>query len=357
MKNRIKRIVSLLEKENLDALLVNFQPNVRYLSGYDGTNGLVLLTFDKGLFITDFRYQEQAKKEVKDLKLHLAQRELIYDLAKFKFLQKRNQRIGFEANHTSYSTVQKLKEILPNALLVPTENLVESLLIIKDKGEVAKIEKAAQITDKAFSHILDLVKPGVREKDLAAEIEHGFKRMGGDGPAFSTIVASGYRSSMPHGRASDKKLKVGEFVTFDMGAIYQGYVSDMTRTLILGRATPKQRKIYNLVLKAQTKAISRAKAGIRGMELDKVAREVIAKAGYGKYFGHGLGHGLGLEVHSGPVVNARSKTILKPGMVITIEPGIYIPGWGGVRIEDDVLITPRGCKVLNQSPKNLIEIR
>ncbi|MCJ7508872.1 MAG: Xaa-Pro peptidase family protein [candidate division Zixibacteria bacterium] len=357
MKNRIKKLVSLLEKENLDALLVSFRSNVRYLSGYDGTNGLVLLTGDKGFFLTDFRYQEQAKKEVRDLKLHFAQRELIYDLTEFKFLQKKNQRIGFEANYISYSTVQKLKEILPNALLVPTENLVESLLIIKDKSEITKIEKAAQITDKTFSHILDLVKPGVREKDLAAEIEHSFKRMGGDGPAFSTIVASGYRSSMPHGRASNKKLKMGEFITFDMGAMYQGYVSDMTRTLVLGKATPKQKKIYSLVLKAQTKAISRAKAGISGMELDKVAREVIAKAGYGKYFGHGLGHGLGLEVHSGPVVNARSKTILKPGMVITIEPGIYIPGWGGVRIEDDVLITARGCKVLNQSPKNLIEIR
>jgi Xaa-Pro aminopeptidase len=357
MKNRIKRIVSLLEKENLDALLVSFRPNVRYLSGYDGTNGLVLITSNERFFLTDFRYQKQAKKEVGGLKLHFAQRELIYDLPKFKFLQKRNYRLGFEANHTSYNTVQKLKGILPNALLVPAEDLVESLSIIKDKSEIAKIEKAVQITDDAFSYILSLVKPGIKERDLAAEVEYSFKKMGGDGPAFETIVASGYRSAMPHGRASNKKIKVGELVTFDMGAAYQGYASDMTRTLVLGKATPKQKKIYNLVLKAQTKAISKAKAGMSGMELDKVARDVITKAGYGKYFGHGLGHGLGLEVHSGPVVNARSKTILKPGMVITIEPGIYLPEWGGVRIEDDVVVTQRGCEILNKSPKSLIEIR
>jgi Xaa-Pro aminopeptidase len=358
MKNRLKKLNSLLESQNLDGLLVSSASNVTYLSGYDGTNGLVLITANYGnFFLTDFRYHQQAKQEVKNLKLVFAQRELIQDLDRFKFLKERNYKLGFEANYVTYSAVQKLKNVLPNVLLVPTENLIESVSITKDKQEIDKIKKAVRITDHTFAYILNFIKPGIRESDLAAEIEHNFRRMGADGAAFPTIVASGYRSAMPHGRASSKKIQKGELITFDMGAIYQGYVSDMTRTIILGKATPKQRKIYDLVLEAQKKAISKAKAGISGMELDKAARDIIKRAGYGKNFGHGLGHGLGLVVHSSPAINMKSNIILKPGMVITIEPGVYVPGWGGVRIEDDVLITQKGCQILNMSPKHLIEIK
>ncbi len=341
----------------MDAFLVSSKSNVRYLSGYDGTNGLVVLGDHERFFLTDFRYREQAKKQVVGFQLLFAQRELIGDLPKLSFLHQRNLRLGFEASHTSYNTFQKIKSILPHVLLVPTEDLVESLSMIKDKDEIAKIRRAAQITDTTFSGILSSIRPKAKEKDLASEIEHSFRKLGGDGPAFETIVASGRRSAMPHGRASDKRIKKGELVTLDMGAAYRGYVSDMTRTLVLGKATPKQKKIYDLVLAAQRRALSKAKAGIVGMKLDRMAREIIEKGGYGKYFGHGLGHGLGLEVHCGPSINSKSKTVLKPGMVVTIEPGIYLPGWGGIRIEDDILITEGECEILTKSPKDLIEIR
>jgi len=358
MKYRLKKLILLLRSQNLDGLLITSASNITYASAYRGTNGLVLITTTQGsFFLTDFRYHQQAKQEVKNLRLVFAQRELVQDLGRFKFLQSRNYRLGFETDHISYNITQKLKKILPDVLLVPTENLVESIMIIKDKQEIAKIKRAVQITDDAFSHILNFVKPGMRESDLAAQIEHDFRKKGADGAAFPTIVASGYRSAMPHGTASCKKIQEGELITFDMGATYQGYASDMTRTVVLGKATTKQRRIYDLVLKAQKKAISEAKAGISGTELDKVARSIIKRAGYDKYFGHGLGHGLGLAVHSGPAINKKSGTILKPGMVITIEPGIYLPGWGGVRIEDDVLITRSGCQILNVSPKHLIEIK
>jgi Xaa-Pro aminopeptidase len=331
-------------------------PNVRYLSGYSGTNGLILVSPDGSLFLTDFRYKEQASEQVKNLKVVIAERELILSLPSLVLLKSTRLKVGFEQNHLSCGIYQQLKTLLPNCLLVPTEDLVESLSIEKEQGEIDKIKKAISITEQVFHEVLDFVKPKVKEQDLAAEIEYKFKKYGSSAPFFETIVASGKRSALPHGVASGKKIEKGDFVTLDMGAVYDGYTADLTRTVVVGKANKRQKEVYNIVLKAQKQALSKVKPKIRACDLDKVARDIIKRAGYDKYFGHGLGHGIGGIIHAGPAINPRNQQLLESGMVVTIEPGIYIPNWGGVRIEDDVLITKRGCEVLTKAEKNLIEI-
>jgi Xaa-Pro aminopeptidase len=356
MKIRINKVQEKLKQESLDAFLVTTITNVRYLSGYSGSNGLLVITPQKSFFLTDFRYWEQAKKEVRGSKIVFGERDLFDDLPKLDILKSRRAKLGFESENLNCALYRRLKTLLPKALLVPTEKLVESIMVVKDHEEMRRIRKAVEITDMVFSQILNFIQPGITEQDLAAEIEYMMKKNGADGPAFDTIVASGPRSALPHGRASGRKIKEGEFVTLDMGALVEGYCADMTRTVIVGKARPKQKKVYQLVLTAQKKAIKSCRANLRCDRLDKIARDVIRKAGLGKYFGHGLGHGIGLLVHALPRVSSKSSEVLTPGMVVTIEPGIYIPNWGGVRIEDDVLITKRGCEVLTQSPKDLLEI-
>jgi len=356
MKKRIERIREKLDQENLDLLLVTALPNIRYLCGYTGSNGILLISRDKAIFLTDFRYKEQVKKEVKVAEIKIPQKELFSTLPEIDLLKGKRIKAGFEEKYLTFQLYQRLKTLLPQVLWVPTENLVESILVTKDEEEIKKIKKAAEISAKAYQEILPFFRPGTKESDIAAELEYRIKRNGGTGSAFEPIVASGLRSAMPHARASAKTLKKGEFVTLDFGALYDGYVCDITRTVVLGNATPRQKKIYDLVLKAQTRAIESARSGMKGFELDKVSRDIIKKAGYQKYFGHGLGHGIGLLVHDSPGINTKSQEVLKPGMVITIEPGVYIPGWGGVRIEDDVLITRNGCKILTHIDRELLEI-
>ncbi|MCD6162151.1 MAG: aminopeptidase P family protein [candidate division Zixibacteria bacterium] len=353
--NRIIQANALVKKNKLDAMIVSKLSNIRYLSGYSGSNGLLILAPPKSYFLTDFRYTVQARKEVKNSQIIIAERELVSELVKLPCFCKK-AKVGFETAIMTVKALKKMKELLIKSTFIPTENLVESISIVKDTSEINKIKRAVKISDTAFSQILDRVKPGVKERDLALELSYSMIKMGADGPSFDFIVASGQRSSMPHGKASDKKLKKGDLITFDFGCFYNGYASDMTRTVVLGKATDKQKKIYNIVLKAQTAAIDATRAGMDAKELDKVARDIINKEGYGDYFGHGLGHGLSLEVHSGPVVSPRSQDTLKVGNVITIEPGIYLPNWGGVRIEDDILITQNGCRVLTKSPRELIEL-
>jgi len=356
MRNRIKKVQQILEKENLDLLLVTSLSNVRYLSGYSGTNGLVLISPNGSLFLTDFRYKVQAGQQVKHLKVVIAERDLIQTLPSVNLLKGRRLKLGFESNHLSCGTYRDLKSLLPDCLLVPTENLIESISIRKDQNEIAKIRKAIGITDQVFSEILGFIKPGVKEQDIAAEIEYRFKRYGSATPLYETIVASGKRASMPHGRASSKRIQKGDLVTLDMGAVYDGYTADLTRTVVVGKANKRQKKVYHIVLKAQKQAINKIKPKMRACDLDKVSRNVINRAGYGKYFGHGLGHGIGLVIHDNPALNPRNQKFLEPGMVITIEPGIYIPNWGGIRIEDDVLVTKKGCEILTKAEKNLIEL-
>lgn len=356
MENRIEKLRERLERENLDLLLVSTPANIRYLCGYSGSNGLLLVTGDESIFLTDFRYKEQVKKEVKGAKIKIAPRELFSYLTEINLFKAKRIKAGFEARHLTFSQHEKLRTLLPEVLWVSTEDMVEWMRAIKEPEEIKKIKKSADISEKVFQQILPLLKPGIKELDLSAEIEYRIKGNGGGGSAFEPIVASGTRSAMPHARASTKKIKRGEFITFDFGASYEGYVCDITRTVVLGKATNRQKKIYNLVLKAQTKAIENARSKMKGFELDNIARSVIKRAGYHKYFGHGLGHGFGLLVHEFPGVGTKSQDVLKPGMVLTIEAGIYLPGWGGVRIEDDVVITPNGCRVLTQIDRELLEV-
>ena len=352
---RIKAANALVKKNKLDVMIISHLPNIRYLSGYSGSNSLLVLAPPKSYFLTDFRYTVQARKEVKNSQVIIAEKELIGELVKLPCFRKK-VKVGFETAYVSVKGLEKMKELLSRALFKPVENLVESIAVVKDNSEINKIKRAVKITDAAFELILDMIKPGVKERDIALELSYRMIKMGADGPSFDFIVASGQRSSMPHGKASDRKLKNKDFITIDFGCFYNGYASDMTRTVVLGKASQKQKKIYSVVKDAQQAAINAARAGMAAKELDKVARDIIKKEGYGDYFGHGLGHGLGLEVHSLPVINPRSQDILATGNVITIEPGIYIPNWGGVRIEDDILITQNGCKVLTKSPKELIEL-
>ncbi len=352
---RIKKAFSLLKKNRIDCLLVTEITHVHYLSGFSGSNGMVLLVPPKAYFLTDFRYMVQAQKEVKSCNVIIADRELTSELPKLPVFS-RKVRLGVESAFVSLKLQAKLKELLPRVDFRAAENLVESLMLVKDGEEIRRIKKAVRISDQAFSEILDYLKPGIREKDIALELEYIMRTSGADGVAFNTIVASGQRSSMPHGIASNRKLRKGDFVTMDFGASFQGYASDITRTVVLGKATSKQKKIYEIVLGAQKKACRSVKPGIACSRLDAVAREEIMKAGYGDNFGHGLGHGIGMAVHDQPVLNPRSSDTLREGMVITIEPGVYIPNWGGVRIEDDVLVTSSGGQVLSKSPKDLLEI-
>jgi len=352
---RIQKAFSLLKKNKIDCLLVTEINHVRYLTGYSGSNGMVLLLPPKAYFFTDFRYKVQAHKEVKNCAIVIAEQALTSELPKIPKLNKKI-RIGLEAEFVTLSLQEKLKDLLPKAVFKSTEKLIESLSVIKDMDEIKKIKKAVKISEKAYNEILNLIKPGVKEKDIALELEYKMKSYGAESSAFDIIVASGQRSSMPHGIASEKKLKKGDFITIDFGCFYQGYTSDITRTVVLGKANEKQKIIYNIVLDAQLAACKAVKPGFTCSRLDGVAREIIMKAGYGDNFGHGLGHGIGLIVHDDPKLNARSSETLKANMVFTIEPGIYIPNWGGVRIEDDVLVTSSGGQILSKLPKELIEL-
>jgi Xaa-Pro aminopeptidase len=356
MNDRIKRLQKILKDENLDAFLITYLPHVRYLSGYTGSNGIMVITLNSSSFLTDFRYKEQSKKQVKGSKITVVERDLYSGLTDIPGLKAQRIKLGYQAEFVSCKVYRQLKTFLPNCLLVPMEQCVEVLTVTKDRDEIEKIKKAAEITDLVFAEILDIIRPGTVELDLAAEIEYRMKGFGSSTPYYETIIASGKRAALPHGIASKKKIQKGDFVTMDFGAVWDGYTADLTRTVMVGKATQRQKAIYNTVFKAQHYAISRVKAGIKACDLDRVARDIIKKSGYSKYFGHGLGHGIGLLIHDNPAINPTSQLVLEPGMVITVEPGIYIPNWGGVRIEDDVLVTQRGNEVLTNSDRKLLEL-
>lgn len=354
MKERIEKVHQIMEENNLDALLIDSPVNRYYLSGFTGTSGRLLFTENKDYFLTDFRYVEQASEQTEGYEVFEINKN--FEVKLDEIIQENGiRRPGFESNAITYQQFQKYEEHI-EAELIPTVNYIEKLRLIKDQSEVVKIKQAVEISDRAFEHILGFIKPGISEKDIALELEFFQKRLGAEKNAFDFIVASGKRSSLPHGVSSDKKIEYGDFVTMDFGCFYQGYCSDMTRTIVVGEADEKQKEIYDTVLKAQLEVIKNIKAGMSCVDVDDIARSIITDAGYGDNFGHGLGHGIGLEVHEGPRLSFTSEDILQEGMLVTDEPGIYLPDWGGVRIEDDLLITEDGCEVLNQSAKGLIII-
>lgn len=353
---RINALRKKINSENLDGMIVNHLDYIRYLTGFTGTAGLLLIVNNNVVFLTDSRYTIQAGKQVKGAKVETVPSEPISSLNGYKWLHKKNLRLGIDSQHLTIAQRNRLEEKIPDALLTSADSLLDDLGWVKDSSELSHIKKAVKIADVAFERILQIVKPGIREREIAAELEYQMAMLGSEKPAFESIVASGYRSALPHGIASDKKIKSGDFITFDFGATVNGYVSDMTRTVVVGKANAKQKKIYNIVLKSQMAGIRKVKAGVGCRKVDSACRDIIKKAGYGKNFGHGTGHGIGFYIHTGPRISPRSNDKLAVNQVVTIEPGIYITGWGGVRIEDDVLVTKRGGTVLNKSPKNLLEL-
>jgi Xaa-Pro aminopeptidase len=354
-QHRIGRLRQVLKQNGLDALLVSSLHNIRYLTGFSGSHALCIIRESGAYFLTDSRYSLQSGREVKCCTRMVTARGLAETAAQQRLLAG-CRRVGFESHHLSYAQYRLLRRLFPKVPLVPTSALVESLALAKDKDEVASIRTAVKISDAVFDEVLKEIRPGIRESEIAAMISYLHRKHGGEQDAFETIVASGTRGSLPHARASGKRIRTGELVTLDFGCRVNGYHSDITRTIGVGRVPRRAKEIYAVVLDAQRAAIGEAKAGMLAKDLDAVARKRIGTAGYGKYFIHSLGHGLGLHVHERPRISRLSKDRLVCGSVVTIEPGVYIPGFGGVRIEDDVLLTEKGCRVLNKAPKQFISV-
>ncbi|MBB6448916.1 Xaa-Pro aminopeptidase [Geomicrobium halophilum] len=349
--NRFEVIRTQFEQNGIDALLVESPTNRRYLTDFTGTAGAVLLTSEDAFFITDFRYVEQAKSQCEGFKVVQHGGAMSAEIK--KILDSHNVKsLGFEKAYTSFQTYQLYQETF-DAELVPVAGIVENLRLFKSESELKTIKKASEIADAAFSHILTYIKAGVREREVAHELEFFMREQGAESSSFDIIVASGERGARPHGVASDKKIEKGDLITMDFGAYYKGYCSDITRTVALGEPSEELRHIYDTVLSAQLKAVEQIKAGMTGIEADEIAREMINGKGYEGHFGHGLGHGLGMEVHEEPRLSPKGNLVLEPGMVVTVEPGVYIPGKGGVRIEDDIVITEDGNERLTTSDKDL----
>lgn len=354
-QKRLARLREMMRERKLEALFVTGAHNRKYLSGFTGSAGYLLITADKAYLLTDFRYMTQAPQQAKYYEV--VEHEPKVMLTVKELLQKAGVReLGFEQHHVSYASYVSYAADLDGVKLVPADSLVEQLRMVKDETELAIMQEAAELADRTFEHVLTVLKPGMTETEVALAIEWFMRQNGAASTSFETIVASGERSALPHGKASDRVLQANEFVKLDFGAYYKGYCSDITRTVVLGRPSDKHRDIYNIVLEAQQYALDNIRPGMTGIEADALARDVIKRYGYGDHFGHGTGHGLGMEVHEAPRLSMQGETVLKPGMTVTVEPGIYLPGFGGVRIEDDVVITETGTKRLTRSTKDFIII-
>ncbi len=353
--SRLEALRRRFESASVDGVLISSPENRRYLSGFSGSSGFLLVTRDEAVLATDSRYVEQAGRQAPDFRIQrvagriTALGELIAGVDA--------GRLGFESDHMSVAEHRALSESLSAANsatpaeLVETLGIVDDLRAVKEPSELALIEKAVEIADKALAGVATTVEPGMAESYIAWELEKAMRELGAEAIAFDTIVGAGANGALPHHRADDTVVKPGDSVVIDMGATYEGYRSDLTRTFAIGDPDDDFDRVYETVLGAQTAAIEAARPGMTGGELDDVAREFIAEAGYGDHFGHSLGHGVGLAVHERPRVSPGSQDVLEEGMVFTIEPGIYLPGWGGVRIEDIVVLDKDRARVLSGSSK------
>lgn len=348
---RLHKVHCLLEDAGLDGFLFMNRANLRYLCGFTGSSGALLVTRDKTVFLTDSRYTTQARKEVRAQQIITSRVPAEGIVAQVEALGL--QRVGFESETLAYDQVQRLRSKSPAVCqwIAETSGL-HALRSIKDAEELAVIEEAASLAAAAFEEVLPLLRPGCRERDFAFELELAMRRRGAEEKAFDIIVASGWRGSLPHGTASDKLVARGDLVTVDFGCRWQGYHSDETVTVAVGSVDPELRKVYDTVLEARNRALEGIRPGVALRDIDALARDHIVAQGYGDYFGHGLGHGLGLEVHEKPTVSSLSDAVAEENMVFTVEPGIYLPERGGVRIEDLVCVTAEGCRRLSRLPKN-----
>lgn len=351
---KLRKLREKLVEHNLDALIVTHPINRRYLTGFTGSAGVAIFSRDTQIFITDFRYVEQAEKQAKDFTIIQHTQAIEVEIAE-QLKQLHAKRVGFEENNITYAEFSRYKNLF-NCELVPTSDLIEQLRVIKTDKELMILKEAAQIADAAFEHIQSYIKPGVKEIEIANELEFFMRRKGATSSSFDIIVASGERSALPHGVASEKEIQPGELVTMDYGALYNGYCSDITRTVAVGKISDELKNIYNVVLEAQKRGVDGINPGMTGKEADALTRDYITQQGYGDYFGHSTGHGLGMEVHEEPRLSIHSQTTLTEGMVVTVEPGIYVPGVGGCRIEDDIVVTSTGNERLTFSTKELIQL-
>ncbi|MDI6740431.1 MAG: aminopeptidase P family protein [Candidatus Edwardsbacteria bacterium] len=356
MADYTKRVAAARKRisdQGLDALLVSHPVNIRYLCGYSGSAGLLLVAPKKNFFLTDFRYQEQIKREVKATQRVVIKKDLYSDLLELPGIRD-NRRIGFESQHLTYDRYDFLRKNLK--AVKPADGVVEQLRTVKQPDEIRKIAAAARIADQAFSMIIKEIKPGMTELAIAARLDYLLMTLGASGSSFDTIVGSGPNGALPHVKPGERRVRKGDFIVLDFGAFHQGYCSDMTRTVVLGKPTARHKEVYGVVLRAQAAGLAAVKADVSGKAADGAARRVIERAGYGRFFGHGLGHGVGMEVHEWPRLGRLSGDTLQAGNVVTVEPGIYLPGWGGVRIEDLVVVTKTGNRILTGSSKQLIFI-
>ncbi|MEX2088664.1 MAG: Xaa-Pro peptidase family protein [Bacteroidota bacterium] len=352
---RVEEVRHRVVRSRLDAFLVTSLPHIRYLSGFSGSHAAAVLTKDSFWLLTDGRYADQVRDEVLSAKILIAKGSLWGEISQYG-LFRHERRIGVEAQHLSVASMGSLKKLFPKKRFALTSGLIEGVATVKDDSEIERIKRAVAITDKVFKKLLTILKPGLAEKEIAAEISYWHRKYGADADAFEPIVASGLRGAFPHARASEKIVRKGELVTLDFGCRFEGYHSDLTRTVAVGAPSRKARGIYTAVLQAQELAIGAAHAGMSGRALDALSRRSLRRGNLAKYFTHSLGHGLGLRVHEIPRLSRLSNDVLVAGNVVTIEPGVYLPGFGGVRIEDDLLIHKDHGEVLNRSPKELIVV-
>jgi Xaa-Pro aminopeptidase len=341
-----------MNEENLDAVLLTSAVNCYYYSGFSGSSRIVLIENDGSLFFTDFRYGDQAHQQVLDHEVAVVDQPLLNSAVK-RLKAAKPARLGLEFSRMNVNDFFQLKESLPETAFVDVDGFISEARMIKDETEISCIRKGMEIVDETFSHILTFIREGITEKEIALELEYQMKKRGADGIKENHVIASGERSCLPHGQATGRVIQRGDFVKMDFGAKVNGYYTDFTRTVIVGEASDKQLEIYHIVKTAQEISLAAVGPGKSCSELDQIGRSVIREAGYGEQFGHSLGHALGLEIHEKPAMRSTDDTILRPGMVLTVEPGVYIPGFGGVRIEDLIVIRDNGIENLTTSTKEL----
>lgn len=355
---RIGRLNGLFVGAGCDALLVTNITNIRYLTGFTGSAGKLLVTSDRVILTTDGRYATQSCEQLEandiDAEVEIGPVAEQHE-ALARAIDGRVPRLGLEAGHATWAQQRELAELLPITSLVATDGLVEELRRIKDEGELARIERAANIADEALEATKARLLELPTEREFALELDFAMRRLGAADVSFETIVASGPNGAKPHARPSDRRIAPGELVVIDFGALVDGYHSDMTRTLCVGEpATPRLREMVEVVRVSQAAGVAAVRAGIGARDVDSVCRDVIAAAGYGDHFVHGTGHGVGLDIHEFPILSKTATANLETGFVVTVEPGVYLPDEGGVRIEDSVFVTPDGCRPLTNAPKDLV---
>jgi Xaa-Pro aminopeptidase len=352
---RRQRLAKTAKDEGLDALLVTNPVNVTYLTGFSGDSSYLVVGRRQTVLVSDARFTEQIAEECPGLDAHIRPPSQALPKAVIEVLTKLKLRtVGFEASHLSVAELEGYREAAPAIEWKQGRDRVEKLRMVKDASEIAEIREAIDFAQRAYAMFTAMLRPDDREKDLSDAMEMYVRRAGGLSTSFPTIVAAGERAALPHAPPTAKKAGDATLLLVDWGASGRFYKSDLTRVLATRKISPKLHKVYEVVLKAQERAISRIRPGAKGHEIDAEARSVISRAGFGQFFGHGLGHGIGLQVHEAPSLRQHSEFVLEPGMIVTVEPGIYLPGWGGVRIEDDVLVTAEGCEVMTDVPKQPI---